>query len=709
METISRYLLTFLLNSLWQVPLVAAVAVLASRLMLNGPARYRHALWVTALLAAILLPVASVRKSEQSTTVRITVSYASPAVTLAPSASSEAAPAPARRPQAPKTWAVTFGPTTGAVLMGIYLLCLAFRFGKLVWAWMRSIQIRPTASPHSTPLALEKVWERGLKAFDLSGVELLSSPIVSSPVMTGVWHKTIILPEFLFAETSEDVLTTAIGHEMAHIARHDFALNLLYELLYLAVSFHPAAWIIRREIERTREMACDELVIRQLMDPGAYARSIMSIAVAMVGLPNPGCTLGVFDGDILEERLRRLAAQPAANLKRARLLLATGLSALALCVVIASGLVLTARAQSGAHSEMKQAGDAYNSDDFKSAVQHFENAVKLEPANINAKLFLANALIREFFAEGGQPDSILMASARQQYQGVLARDPQNKLATQGLLAVAMDTKQFSEAQDSAVKLIQLDPKDKTAYYTAGVLDWVIVYPEYVRAKQATGGKMEEYWIPDTTSRKSLRDQFLPRIEDGFRMLQVALQLDPNYDDAMAYMNLLDRLKAGIVESPAESADLIAKADDWVTRTLATKRRNAQNQQPEPAPHLNVDGPPPGPASAQAVLAAPPPPPPPPPAVSDNQTASASPLPEQRNSAEWSGSFWQVTGGAGTANVLTRLLKEKGFHAVSLTSTADNLVRVMVGPYHDAQSLDRAKVNLEGAGFHPVRIWENGHY
>ena len=104
--------------------------------------------------------------------------------------------------------------------------------------------------------------------------------------MAGVWHKTIILPEFLFAETSEDVLTTAIGHEMAHVARHDFALNLLYELLYLAVSFHPAAWIIRREIERTREMACDELVIRQLMDPGAYARSIMSIAVAMMEVPN---------------------------------------------------------------------------------------------------------------------------------------------------------------------------------------------------------------------------------------------------------------------------------------------------------------------------------------------------------------------------------------------------------------------------------------
>ena len=143
------------------------------------------------------------------------------------------------------------------------------------------------------------------------------------------------------------------------------------------------------------------------------------------------------------------------------------------------------------------------------------------------------------------------------YSQAIQLDPKMALAFDNRGDAYCKQGKFDLAIADCTQAIQLDPKDKTAYYTAGVLDWVIVYPEYVRAKQATGGKMEEYWIPDTTSRKSLRDQFLPRIEDGFRMLQVALQLDPNYDDAMAYMNLLDRLKAGIVESPAESADLIA--------------------------------------------------------------------------------------------------------------------------------------------------------
>ena len=189
--------------------------------------------------------------------------------------------------------------------------------------------------------------------------------------------------------------------------------------------------------------------------------------------------------------------------------------------------------------------------------------MKLDPANINAKLFLAHALIREFLAEKGQPASPLMDSARQQYLDVLALDPQEKLAMQGMMAVAMDAKRFSEAHDWVLKMIQLDSNEKGAYYTAAVLDWATVFPEFQRAMQAAGGKAEDYSVPDANVRKKLRDQFLPQIEDGFRMLQIALQLDPNYADAMAYLNLLYRLKSGLVDSAIESADLLSKADDWV--------------------------------------------------------------------------------------------------------------------------------------------------
>jgi TonB family protein len=90
------------------------------------------------------------------------------------------------------------------------------------------------------------------------------------------------------------------------------------------------------------------------------------------------------------------------------------------------------------------------------------------------------------------------------------------------------------------------------------------------------------------------------------MLQIAIQLDPDYSDAMAYMNLLYRIEAGIADTAAQSAEYVAKADNWVTQALDAKRRLAQNPRPADGP-LDVDGP-----AIVPIMAPPPPPPPPPP-------------------------------------------------------------------------------------------------
>lgn len=125
-------------------------------------------------------------------------------------------------------------------------------------------------------------------------------------------------------------------------------------------------------------------------------------------------------------------------------------------------------------------------------------------------------------------------------------------------------------------------------------------------------------IPDADLRLRVRMQHLAQIEDGYRMLQVALQLDPDYPDAMAYMNLLFRIEAGIVDSQTQSTDLIASADNWVVKTLAAKRKQAQSPQPA-ARALDVDGPVP----TEFAPPSPPPPPPPPP-TGDGGPATALP-------------------------------------------------------------------------------------
>ena len=697
METISRSVLTFLLNSLWQIPVVTAVAMLICWFMRNGPATHRHLVWVVALFASILLPLASVGTVQQPESERFVISNSwlntAPASAI-PKELTPKAPDSAGR-------IVPMAQNTASVVLAVYLAFLIIRLSKLTRASVRTVQIRRSAvAIVNVPALVENVLERCRKTFRLGHVELLSSPHIPSPVTTGIFRKTVILPDCLLSETSEDVLTTAIGHEIAHIARHDFALSLVYELLYLPLSFHPAAWVTRRGIGETREMSCDELVTRQLLDPAVYARSIVSIAATMKGLSRPGFTLGVFDGDNLEGRIRRLLSRPAANLKRARLLLAGGLTTIVLCAVVASSLSLTARAQGSSYAEMRLAETAYNAGDFKTAVEHFENAAKFDTTNTKPKLFLANALLREYSAQTGQSDPTLLARAREQYLAVLAYDPQNRVAMLGMIKIAIDAKQTREAREWAMKLIEAEPKDKAGYYTVGVMDWASVFPEIQKAKQAAGVNVQDYVIPDVNLRRSLREQHLSQVDDGLRVLDVALQIDPGYDDAMAYTNLLYRLRASLVDSPAEAAEMMAKADDWVGKALSTKKQHTATKVPETA-QLNVDGPAPVPENAPKLKA---PPPPPPPGSAGNQIASAAPTPRARN-AEQPAPYWQVLGATDTpAIVLFRSLESKGFRGMLFRANEDGQVRVMAGPYFDQQSLEKAKGELETAGFRPLRVW-----
>ena len=593
METISRSLLTFLLNSLWQVPVAVAVAALACRCMRRVPASHRHAVWVAALAASVLLPLASMRTAPSTPGPQFAASFTDAAPSN--SAAREAVQPQHTQAPVPVSRTVSVAASTATLLLGGYFLFVFYRICRLGWASVRTVQIRRAARYIDLPATLDRVRVRCEDAFGLSGVALLISRQVTGPVTAG---RAIVLPESLLAEQSVDVLTTAIGHEMAHIARRDFACNLLYEMVQLPISFHPAAWLIHREIERTREMACDELVTQRLMDARVYARSILSIATGMMTLPRPGYTLGVFDGDILEERIRRLVERPASNFKRARLLLAAGLSALALCGVIASTVALTARAQGAAQAILKQAESAYNREDFQQAVELFENAVRVEPANVKAKLLLANAILRA--------DTAQAPRARQQYLDALALDSGNKQALQGLMLLDTNTKQFTGAREWALKAIQADPANIGAYYTIGFIDWSLTYPDYARARQAAAMQPQDPGIiADAGLRQKVRTDHGAQIEEGFRMLQIAIQLDPDYSDAMAYMNLLYRIQAGIADTPAQSADAVAKADAWVTKALDAKRRLAQNRRTTPGT-LDVDAP------APVPFVAPPPPPPPPP-------------------------------------------------------------------------------------------------
>ena len=194
--------------------------------------------------------------------------------------------------------------------------------------------IRRRAFERDLGVLLGSLVTQCLKAFRLDHVPVLWSRDVGSPLTLSAFSPVVVLPDRLFGVTSPDLLLSMVGHEMAHVRRRDFVCNIGYELLYALVAFHPAASIIRRRIETTREQSCDEMVTERLLPPTVYAKSLVSMAETLTGPGRVSYALGVLDGGRLELRVSRLLDQ--------RRRLGPQLSALALTAATALLVVIAA-------------------------------------------------------------------------------------------------------------------------------------------------------------------------------------------------------------------------------------------------------------------------------------------------------------------------------------------------------------------------------
>ncbi len=310
MAAIDELVLTFVLNALWQVPAVVAAGLLGDFFLRRAPARHRHVLWVAVLAAAVALPAASLW---------------TPDLPENPAASTSAGIATA---EGWTGWIPDGGgqpapvsSTASTIVALLYGLSVALHGIRLGRAWWRADRLARGAHPLPVPEGLAP------------GVEVLGSLEISGPVTLGAFRPLILLPSRFLGSASPEELTAALGHEMAHVRRQDYAVHLLCEILLLPVAFHPAAWLVRRRLAQTREMACDEAVL-EILRPRIYARSLLSLAAASAGLPRPSTTLGVLDAHTLEVRMKRildhgprLGTRPARAILGAALLLLAGTAA----------------------------------------------------------------------------------------------------------------------------------------------------------------------------------------------------------------------------------------------------------------------------------------------------------------------------------------------------------------------------------------------
>ncbi len=237
---------------------------------------------------------------------------------------------------------------------------------------------------------------------------------------------------------------------------------------------------------------------------------------------------------------------------------------------------------------------AFKSARYDEAVAAFQKAVDLDPANVDAHLYLGTAYMQRYIPGATSPENLDNASrAESEFQRVLALDANNKVALGSVGSLYLNQRKWVEARDWYYRILGSDPNNAQAYYTLGFIAWSQWYPAFSSARTRLGLRPQDPGpLPEGAVKQELKNQYAPVVDEGIENLNRALEINPKYDDAMAYMNLLIRERADLKTTREEYARDVAEADRWVNRALETKKEKAQ-----PA-GLGVNGPPPPPGPGQ---------------------------------------------------------------------------------------------------------------
>jgi tetratricopeptide (TPR) repeat protein len=233
---------------------------------------------------------------------------------------------------------------------------------------------------------------------------------------------------------------------------------------------------------------------------------------------------------------------------------------------------------------------SYKSAKYADAVEFFKEAVQLDPTNLNGRLFLATAYMSQYIPGAISPDNLQLATeAKQEFMRVLETNPNDTTALASLASLAYQQAQampdldqklkaLDESKEWYLKLIAADPQNKEGFYSLAVIDWVKWYAGWMKARADLGMKPEEPGpLKDKKVKAELKEKYAAVVDDGMKNLDKALQIDKDYDDAMAYMNLLIREKADLDDTPEEYKADVEKADVWVQKALDTKKMKAQKE------------------------------------------------------------------------------------------------------------------------------------
>ena len=239
-----------------------------------------------------------------------------------------------------------------------------------------------------------------------------------------------------------------------------------------------------------------------------------------------------------------------------------------------------------AADELAAGRDAYRSGDYDAAAQHLQKVIALSPELTVAHLYLGICYAQQYIPGTDTPEDVAIGEhGVNEFKLVVssnAPSDQKVAALRGMSSLLFDMKRFEPAKEAYSQLIDLVPDEATSYYQIAVIDWTQSYTPRMELRASMDLQpTDEITTPSTCS--LLRSMNEKKVEDGIGKLHKALELRPEYDDAMAYMNLLYREKAEYeCDDPEQRQADLKAADQWVDLAIQVKKAKAEKvAQPTP--------------------------------------------------------------------------------------------------------------------------------
>src|SRR5688572_10917350 len=348
LDLVVRALGWALLHSVWQGVLVAAVvALLLSSLKgRSAQARYLVAcLGLAAMVAAWIGTALFMNSTLEPRRREVFIAQSAP-VELGPAGPSDRTPAIRvlasadaieRVATPPRPWRERLELWSWA-LVPLWFLGVVVCSARLAVAWVGLTRLRRATMSPAPDAVLDRAATLMRRLRIRRAVSVVQSAMVQVPLVVGWLRPVVMLPASALSGLSPAQLESIIAHELAHVRRHDYLVNVLQSVAEALLYYHPACWWISRRIRVEREHCCDDIAVALCGDGVTYATALADLESRR---REAAFALAATDGPLLQ-RVRRVIAPASAAHGPASW--AGSLAPIALMAVLVAGAQAAGRA-----------------------------------------------------------------------------------------------------------------------------------------------------------------------------------------------------------------------------------------------------------------------------------------------------------------------------------------------------------------------------